>query len=100
VATPLLTRAVNLDNDHRFTEALCLYQEGIQILMEALKTFANEDPKKMRIRAKTEGENENYEKFPLSQRKCKTTKTKTFYMKILNFFSRVYGKSRKSEKAY
>lgn len=36
-AVSLLTRAVELDNARRFTESLVCYQEGIQLLIDALK---------------------------------------------------------------
>lgn len=36
-AATVLTRAVELDTSKRFTEALVCYQEGLQLLMEAVK---------------------------------------------------------------
>ena len=36
-ATKVLTRAVDLDNNHRYKEALICYQEGTNLLMLALK---------------------------------------------------------------
>jgi len=36
-AASILIRAVELDTNKRFTEALICYQEGLQFLMEALK---------------------------------------------------------------
>jgi hypothetical protein len=54
IATSILTRAVNLDNGGRFTESLVCYQEGIGILLEALKSIQDES-KKAKIRLKTEG---------------------------------------------
>ncbi len=36
-AIGLLTRAVELDNERRFTESMVCYQEGIHLLLEVLK---------------------------------------------------------------
>ena len=36
-AASVLKRAVELDTARRFTESLVCYQEGLQLLMEALK---------------------------------------------------------------
>ena len=36
-AVSLLTRATELDKAQRYSEALILYQEGIQMLMESMK---------------------------------------------------------------
>ena len=36
-AASVLTRAVELDGSKRFTEALVCYQEGLALLMEAVK---------------------------------------------------------------
>ena len=36
-AASVLKRAVELDTQKRFTEALVCYQEGLQLLMEAVK---------------------------------------------------------------
>jgi hypothetical protein len=38
-AIALLTRAVTLDKDGRFTEAFTCYTEGTQLLMEAIKSI-------------------------------------------------------------
>lgn len=54
IATPILIRAVTLDNEGRYTESLVCYQEGISILLEARKTISDE-VKKTKIRIKTEG---------------------------------------------
>lgn len=36
-AAAILTRAVTLDKNKRFTEALVCYQEGLQILIDRVK---------------------------------------------------------------
>lgn len=53
-ASTILTRAVTLDMNKKFTESLVCYQEGIQILMEALKNLPDEKQKE-KVRAKVEG---------------------------------------------
>ena len=37
-AISLLTRAVEMDTQRQFTQALVCYQEGIQLLMDVLKS--------------------------------------------------------------
>ena len=36
-AASILTRAADLDKAHRYSESLICYQEGIQLLLDALK---------------------------------------------------------------
>jgi len=48
-AVSLLTRAVEMDQNGRFTESLVCYQEGIQLLLEVLKGSLD-DKKKTRYR--------------------------------------------------
>ncbi len=55
MATPILTRAVTLDKGGRYTEALICYQEGIQILMEALKAVKYDYGKRIKLRSKVQG---------------------------------------------
>lgn len=38
IASNILTRAVELDNNKRYTESLVCYQEGIQLLMDLRKS--------------------------------------------------------------
>jgi hypothetical protein len=54
-ATPILTRAVNLDTSGRYTEALVCYQEGLRVLMEALKSVKDDEEKRVKLRAKAQG---------------------------------------------
>ena len=55
-AISILTRAVTLDTGGRYTEAFVCYQEGLQILMEALKSFSDDDTRRVKLRAKVQGE--------------------------------------------
>ena len=50
-ATKVLTRAVDLDNNHRYKEALICYQEGTNLLMLALKK-ETDSSKKAALRQK------------------------------------------------
>lgn len=50
-ATKVLTRAVDLDNSHRYKEALVCYQEGTNLLMLALKK-ETDNSKKLALRQK------------------------------------------------
>ena len=47
----LIKRAIELDNCKRYTEAFSCYTEGIQLLMDALKTVTD-DKKKVAFREK------------------------------------------------
>ncbi|KAJ3591900.1 hypothetical protein NHX12_007030 [Muraenolepis orangiensis] len=53
-AVSVLKRAVELDQGGRFQESLVCYQEGIQLLLDALKAV-KDDPKKVHYRAKIKG---------------------------------------------
>lgn len=55
-ASTVLKRAVTLDMSKKYTESLICYQEGIQILMEALKNVS-EEAQKEKLRAKVQGMN-------------------------------------------
>lgn len=50
-AISILTRAVELDKQRRFTEATICYQEGLQLLMDVIKATTME-PKKTKLREK------------------------------------------------
>lgn len=52
-ATKVLTRAVELDNNQRYKEALVCYQEGTNLLMIALKNETDKS-KKQSLRSKLE----------------------------------------------
>lgn len=41
IASSILKRAVDLDNNKRYTEALVCYQEGIQVLIDVSKGKCN-----------------------------------------------------------
>ncbi|XP_047003135.1 MIT domain-containing protein 1-like [Schistocerca americana] len=60
-ATSILCRAVELDEKHRFTEALVCYQEGLQLLVNFLKTEGNAQ-KKSAVRGKIESYMQRAEK--------------------------------------
>ncbi|XP_046641301.1 MIT domain-containing protein 1-like [Daphnia pulicaria] len=49
-AASVLKRAVELDTAKRFTESLVCYQEGLQLLMEALKAKGQEDGRRAELR--------------------------------------------------
>jgi len=53
-AISILTRAVTLDVGNRHTESLICYQEGIRMLLDALKNFKGEDAKRKKLRDKVE----------------------------------------------
>ena len=55
IAISILTRAVTLDTEHRYTESLVCYQEGIQILMQVLRDETMGESKKQAIRVKIDG---------------------------------------------
>ncbi len=65
-ASSVLTRAVTLDMNKKYTESLVCYQEGIQILMEALKNMS-EEAQKEKLRAKVQGMNMTHEHLPNHQ---------------------------------
>uniref|UniRef100_A0A1B6L1Y3 MIT domain-containing protein n=1 Tax=Graphocephala atropunctata TaxID=36148 RepID=A0A1B6L1Y3_9HEMI len=52
-AVNILKRAVDMDEKKRYTEALVCYQEGIQLLIDAMKSF-NDTEKKQHFRSKIE----------------------------------------------
>jgi len=54
VAGNILKRAVAFDVEFKYTQALCLYQEGIELLMDILKSTTDEN-KKAKFRAKISG---------------------------------------------
>lgn len=58
IATTILSRAVTLDTEKRYTESLVCYQEGIQILMETLKNLTDDTQKKI-FRLRIDGETIN-----------------------------------------
>lgn len=73
-ATKVLTRAVELDNNQRYREALICYQEGTDLLMTALKTEPDRI-KKQSLRSKLEEYLSRGEKIkPLVQTQNKTEK--------------------------
>ena len=53
-AISLLTRAVELDSKNQWTSALVCYKEGLQMLMEAIKTETMDSTKKAKFREKAE----------------------------------------------
>ncbi|XP_046395157.1 MIT domain-containing protein 1-like [Ischnura elegans] len=53
-AVSIITRAVKLDSGKRYTEALVCYQEGLELLMKAMKG-SNCALKKAKLREKVEG---------------------------------------------
>ncbi|XP_028847357.1 MIT domain-containing protein 1 isoform X2 [Denticeps clupeoides] len=53
-AASVLKRAVELDQGARFQESLVCYQEGIQLLLDALRAV-KDDPKKVHYREKIRG---------------------------------------------
>ncbi|MBN3281132.1 MITD1 protein, partial [Polyodon spathula] len=69
-AVTVLTRAVELDTSSRFQESLICYQEGIQLLLDVLKT-TKDDSKKPYYRQKIKGYMERAEqiKIRLNQEK-------------------------------
>ncbi|MGH0122131.1 UNVERIFIED_CONTAM: hypothetical protein FKN15_060555 [Acipenser sinensis] len=69
-AVTVLTRAVELDTSSRFQESLICYQEGIQLLLDVLKT-TKDDSKKPHYRQKIKGYMERAEqiKIRLNQEK-------------------------------
>lgn len=50
-AANILLQAINLDKERRYLEALACYREGIQILMEIMKS-TQEDSKRLKFRAR------------------------------------------------
>ncbi|XP_066998806.1 MIT domain-containing protein 1 [Anabrus simplex] len=53
VAASILQRGVELDNKKRYTEALVCYQEGLQLLVDSLKSITDVEKKKY-VRSKIE----------------------------------------------
>jgi len=53
-AASILIRAVELDTNKRFTEALICYQEGLQFLMEALKAKGQDESRRAELRKRAE----------------------------------------------
>lgn len=47
-AGKILQRGVELDNNKRYTEALVCYQEGIQVLIDLLKSYDNQNEEQKR----------------------------------------------------
>ena len=52
-AIALIKRAVQLDTSKRYTEALVCYKEGLQLLLEVMKTIGDKE-KKNKYRQKAE----------------------------------------------
>ncbi|XP_045033138.1 MIT domain-containing protein 1 isoform X1 [Daphnia magna] len=53
-AASVLKRAVELDTARRFTESLVCYQEGLQLLMEALKANGQDENRRVELRKRAE----------------------------------------------
>ena len=53
-AISLLTRAVELDTKKQWTSALICYKEGLQMLMDAIRTEDLDSAKKSRFRKKAD----------------------------------------------